>query len=320
MNKVISTEKDIQFGVIIETPYKMQLEKWDKKGFISRRRTERKGWIYVASFHTDFIASMAIVDAGYGGNAFVCIFDRKTNETWEEKISIPVAFDDNFEAGFESDWVISKNDRTWSIKNTGKGLECKYTSENCNVSFLLTVMNPGLNAMCPSKGRPFNYTYKNACLPMQFHANIGKKEYRGNDQNGFVDFTVGYPPRETHWNWASMMGKTTDNIPIGFNFIQHHNDGLENGIWFNGKIIPFGQVSFTYKKPLNENNSSIQSKELDLDISFTPEGFRYEKINYFLLNTDFIQAFGLFKGRLTIDNQVHEFTGLGVVEEHTTLW
>ncbi len=311
---------DVTFGYSIAPPLSLDLTHWDKQGLIPRRRTERKAWIYAATLNDDFFAAMAIVDAGYVGTAFAYLYDRKTGFFLEEKITKPFAFADDFAPSLQTRWLIADDHRRWEISPDSHNLVCRFTSDTWHLTLDLTSGQPGLNALCPSSGRPFNYTFKNTCMPVQASVRANQQQWEHSGASGCIDFSAGYPPRKTIWNWASFIGQTSAGQPFGLNLVAHHNDGLENALWLDGKIIPAGQAFFDYEKPMEKNHTRLTVPDLNLELLFTPEGCRRENLNAIVIVSDFVQPFGSFTGSFEYAGQKINAGGVGVVEDHRAVW
>lgn len=320
IEKIIQNEKDLVFGQSTGSPFLIHFEKWDKDGFfITRRRSERKAWIYSACITEDFIAAMAIVDAGYLATAFAYFFHFQENIFFEEKAGKPFGFSDSFKPTLWETWQLKDGKNSWLIKSKEEKLFFSFSSEKRKMDWEMEILSDGINALAPSAGRPFNYTYKNVLLPVKAQITYSGKDYTALGKNGALDFSAGYPPRNTRWNWASLNGKTQKG-PFGANFVEHHNSGLENGIWLGDEILLLKEVFFHYTPPMEKNPTLIECPEINLKIEFTPKGARKEKINLFALISDFVQPFGNFSGSFVYKGETYFVSGTGVVEDHRALW
>ena len=134
-----------------------------------------------------------------------------------------------------------------------------------------------------------------------------------------VDFTLGYPPRRTFWNWAAGNGSAGESR-IGFNLVAHFNAGLENALWIDGRIVALAQATFAYDPKLLEQPWRVSTEDGVLEALFEPEGQRAENIQAMVLGSKFVQLFGRFTGSVKVDGVRQNFTAFGVVEEHHALW
>ena len=180
----------------------------------------------------------------------------------------------------------------------------------------------GLSFICPSKDRPFNFTYKNQNIESKATVIYKNKTYEINGKFGGIDFSKGYPPRHTIWNWASISGVSSSGIPIGMNLFRGHNDKYENAAWIGEERMLLSNTDFIYdkNKPLDKQNWQLKTEDGLVDLVFKPSYARKEKINTGVLRHDFIQPFGVFEGTINHNGKIHDFTGYGPVEEHESLW
>ena len=137
---------------------------------------------------------------------------------------------------------------------------------------------------------------------------------------GALDFTLGYPPRETRWNWACLVGSTSDGRRFGLNAVAHFNQGLENAMWLDGALVPLGETRFRPGHERCRDTWQIETADGSLQIAFEPEGARTETIRLGLLASRFVQPFGRFTGRLQHRGSAVEIRGHGVVEDHFARW
>lgn len=138
-----------------------------------------------------------------------------------------------------------------------------------------------------------------------------------------VDWTTGYMRRETFWNWASLSARLPDGRTLGINFAAGVNDTgvTENALWLDGERRDLGGICFDFDRRKPEEEWRIYSDNEDVELRFTPLGSRREKINALVLASNFTQHFGRLYGKLRIDENLIEISGLlGVVEDHYAKW
>ena len=183
-----------------------------------------------------------------------------------------------------------------------------------------------MQVVTPTSEGDFTFTHKAAGLPILGSIRLGNTRYEFSPEKDFaaLDFTIGYPARNTFWNWCSFAGRSVCGASIGLNLVdpiydQQHN---ENALWIDGQMIPLGQSVFEYssKEPLNP--WTIKTKDGTVDVIFSPYGLRKQSMDYKLLSSRFQQPFGTFSGKFTLpDKRVIAFDSIpGVVEEHHARW
>ncbi len=294
------------------------LRHWDKQGgLIKIRRSQRKAWIFIGAYTKDLMVGLAIVDAGYMANAFSYFYVPSENLYKEQKVLLPYGFPNNFDAGLHDKWTL----RNFNIETFRNVLRA-----NVKGSFHMEIEmdhnDNGLSFICPTVDRPFNFTYKNLNLQTKVKVYYKGKEYGMDGKIGGVDFSKGYPPRKTFWNWAMVCGETSEGIPVGMNLFRGHNGKYENAAWIGDERILLSNTNFTYNKskPLDKQDWKLDTEDGLVKLNFTPSKARAEKINIKFLQHDFTQPFGKFEGTIKHGDKIHEVVGYGPVEDHESLW
>ncbi|MCB0508756.1 MAG: DUF2804 family protein [Chitinophagales bacterium] len=315
---LIENEKVIPFGIYDDLIRDVSTSFFDKQGFLTKkRRTERKTWIFVGVFSPELICGFAIVDAGMVATAFSYFYSFKDSIFEEDKTTVPLGFDSNFNPNLDSEWTLGN----YSIKTNSGKTHLQYLGK---YKLYIDIENneKGVSIVAPSKGeRPFNFTYKNMCVPAKVQINNGGiNTYACSGNYAAIDFTKGFPPRETIWNWLSFIGKTESNKTIAVNLVDRFNDNMENILWLNGEKMELSNAHFSMKQPYNSSVWEIKTADGILDCQLTPKGARSENINAVLMKSKFIQPFGRLEGTVLIDGIQEKFTAIGVAEDHHAVW
>lgn len=300
--------------------YSFQTVPYDGTGLFSNRRLKRKAWIFSGIISEEYIIGFAIVDAGIVGTSFCYVKERKTGIYIEEKAVIPYGFPDEYQPGLDSPWILKDGKKSWRFQTENDFLKMEYLGEEFSIQFQIKNNLDGISTIAPSQNRPFHFTYKNMNLGVSGILTIGNKDIPIKGNYGVIDFSKGYPPRETFWNWACLIGKSETGDSFGLNLVSHFNEGLENIYWLSGKPNPLDTALFHYQNPIYENYTLLQTTCGSLEIEFYPEGKRQESLNAIFLKSDFTQAFGNFRGSIQKDGIKHKISGQGLLEEHYALW
>lgn len=303
--------KAVPYGLYSGPIHSMQTEFW-----ASLRRSQRKAWLYAGAFTQRYYVGFAIADAGIVATAFAYLFDAVTNKYIEEKITVPFGFNTVFDPDLATSWKL----KNFSIDRDGNNMTCAYKGKRLKLTMQLTEDGLGCTTIAPAAGRPFHHTYKNLLLPAKVDVVADGEQIHFEGKVGGLDFSKGYPPRTTFWNWASVNAVTDAGIEFGMNLVGDFNNGIENALWINGKISQLSQATFSYIHPVEKSNWYIKTLDGTVNMHFTPLGVRGENINALIMKSIFKQPFGVFKGTIIIDGQPQSFTGYGVVEEHFAKW
>lgn len=308
----------LPFGVYNGLITNTDTSAWDKEGSLfGVRRTQRKAWIFLGVYSPEFICTIAIADAGFFANAFCYYYSFSDGVFDEASTLLPFGFSANFAASLHSDWRIGNY--TIITRPDGK-LQFSYNGK-FYLQITAELTSTGASIIAPSQGgRPFNFTYKNVCLPVEARIENKSKVYTATGNIGAIDFSKGYPPRETIWNWCSLIGKTESGKSIGLNLVKNFNDEIENICWLDGQKTVLGRSFFTLTKPFGRNPWFMGTEDRQLVLRLTPGGIRGANVNLLVMRSYFVQAFGAIEGEWQVDGHIEKFKAYGVAEDHIALW
>ena len=145
---------------------------WDGNGgLLSRRRLQRKSWLYGGVFSERWIVGCAIIDAGLLGSAFIYIFDRETRQFTEHTAIRPLVFPANFQPSPTAPWSFTSGQKSWRIQpltNTA-GWQFEFTNgkstDEIDVSFELQDNGASISALNnpPSSARAKSHRPLRTC-------------------------------------------------------------------------------------------------------------------------------------------------------------
>ncbi|MFN8286172.1 MAG: DUF2804 domain-containing protein [Chitinophagales bacterium] len=289
---------------------------WDKDGFLlTNRRTSRKAWIFFGVYSPELICGIAIADAGLVANAFCYYYSFRDNKFRQHNALVPFGFPSAFDPNLDSNWKLGD----YTITTANGKISLQYNGD-FNLKIEAENNTNGASIVAPSVNRPFNFTYKNVCLPAEVAITDGGSNYAVKGNYGAVDFTKGYPPRETYWNWLAFIGQTESGKPLGLNLVKHFNGDMENILWIDGSKIVLSKADFTMQQPLDKQPWAIATHDGILNCTLTPAGARSENVNLFLMKSIFTQAYGSIAGSITLNGSSEKFSAFGVAEDHLARW
>jgi hypothetical protein len=310
--------KPIEFGRYKNLITKPTTSFWDDDGFalMKRRRTQRKTWIFYGVYTKDLFAGIAIVDAGIVSTAFAYFYVPSENLFIEDKMTMPLGFKSSFDPAMTDEWKLGK----YSIRTTNGKMSLNYNGK-FKLEMTAHLQDNGVSIVAPSQDdRPFNFTYKDLTIPTEVNIEYQNKSFSVNGAYGAIDFTKGYPPRATEWNWSSAIGKTETGKTIAFNIVDKFNKNMENILWLDGERIILSDASFQYGPDLKKDIWKIQTKDQIINMQLQPFGARAENINAAVMKSIFTQPFGEYNGTVTVVGTTEKFTAWGVAEEHSAVW
>jgi hypothetical protein len=303
--------------------YKGLITDTDVSGWQSNffdRWLKRKSWIYAGIYNDTIAAGLAIADTGYLGKGFIYFCHLPTQTLIEESAQFPFYFSSHFMPSLSAEWKFSIGNKIWHVNRNGQDLEIRYEGIRLKADITLENFLDGISVVAPAGKRLFNFTYKLAGIKTWAHFAFDNHHMDVEGHLGVLDFTLGFPPRHTLWNWASAAGKTSEGKVIGLNMVAHFNDGLENVLFIDSMPVFLDQADFYFNHPADKNNWTIQSKDGIVEMRFMPWGARKENIHLGLLKHQFIQPFGKFEGNISLHGNRTPFTAYGVTEQHESLW
>jgi len=300
-------------GLIADT----RTDAWDfNSKWTPRRRTQRKTWIYLGFFSRDFFTGMAIVDAGYISSAFCYVYIPSEKLFIEDKLTIPLGFKSDFNGTLADSWRLGRYEMLPTRDKIVVNIRGKF-----DLSVAFKLKENGLSTIAPSEAeRPFNFTYKEMNLATEGEFIYGNRRQKFSGDSGILDYTKGYPPRHTEWNWLSLVGKTESGKSLGVNLVDKFNDGIENALWLDGQPMALGSAHFHYIRPAEKSIWRILTRDNTFEARFRPFGARSEDLSLGVLKSKFVQPYGAFDGQLKIGGVVEKFSGFGVTEDHTAVW
>lgn len=114
------------------------------------------------------------------------------------------------------------------------------------------------------------------------------------------DYSAGFMRRETYWNWACLSGQAATGQRVGLNVSCGVNEtsASENCCWIDGQRYALPGVLFDYSRSDLNAPWRVYSADGAVDLQFQPLGRHTERLNAWLLASDFRQDFGRFSGWL----------------------
>lgn len=293
-----------------------------------------KRWQYIGLYSEEFIIGLAVVHAGYLGNAFAYVYNRRTGAMWELERTAPLAQGIRFERGIEQSNIAYRTEDEHIRFNNNlslqkRGIDVRLKNEGLILDIRAEIIDdltihPPLQTLMPTPDGDCSFTHKTAGLRVVGKVRLGDTHWNLEEQPAFavVDTTIGYHARETQWNWASFAGQSQKHL-LGLNLANPTDS--ENAFWIDGTLHRVGPVEFQYSDA--ETPWTITSSQSDtglgtVNLTFTPLHCRRQNINFYVLSSQFEQPCGVFNG--TVSSSTGETYLVkdvpGVVEDHFARW
>jgi hypothetical protein len=167
-----------------------------------------------------------------------------------------------------------------------------------------------------------NSTEKRALLRVTGEARIrGVKKSLDGALGGF-DYTNGLLARHTQWRWAFAMGRARSGERVGLNLVEGFVGEGECALWVDDALFPLSEGRFTFDRDRPNDTWRVRTDDGAVDLEFTPRGIHFEKKNYGIVSSFFLQPIGVYRGKIRVpDGRVLELEEVfGVTEDQEILW
>ena len=294
-----------------------------------------KRWCYAGIFTPELIFGCAVIHLGYLCSGFVFGFNRKKKHVTEHTFIFPplgqVTFDRNPETGSCQYRSFSGRIQLLNVldlESSKLHINVKSGKKRLRADVELRAPESGFEPMhflMPMIDDQKAFTAKAAGISARGQIQINDKTYllEPSTASAVVDWTNGFYPRQTFWNWACGSGTCDSGHWIGFNFSSgvYEYGLLENTVWINGKPLNIGPVEFIYDHQNPDRPWTIKSQDNTVNLCFYPEGFRKANDNLGIIKSRFIQGVGAFKGKIKSRTATFNVDHIpGVTEEHFAVW
>ena len=287
-----------------------------------------KRWQFVGAIDENLVLGAAVVHLNYVGSGFAYVYDRRTGTITEKNLKAPLARSTRFsESPVLGISEIRSGDRFIRADNTTDGRERRLQvdfGDELRAEVQYREPGSGVSTACEQAVNGFHYTYKSAGLPASGRVVAGGKEtILSEGALALLDWTASTPPRETTWNWAAGVGSDEQGRPIGINFSKGLVSGkfTQNAVWIDGNPHMQADVRFEY------DGGNVLGKPWQLttadgvvNLVFSPDHERYEKVNFGIIASSLHQPFGTFEGTVKIGQTPMEVRLFGFCEEHYAKW
>ena len=221
-----------------------------------------------------------------------------------------------------------------SFEQTETGLHMTVRSKNfrgrrlaADIEIERTQAHETLNVVVPWNSRTFQFTSKQQCLPASGTVVWGDETYAFESDTAFacLDYGRGIWPYCTSWNWATLSGRSGDDV-FGINLGAKWTDNTgmnENGIFLNGKMhkisddVIFHYDDKDFMRPWRIETASSEAVDLTL-VPFYDKGLA---VNLIVLRSRSHQVFGHYSGTLKVGDRTVRVENIpGWAEEHVARW
>ena len=290
-----------------------------------------KQFQFIGLYSQDYILGCTIANVRYAANAFIYLFDQNKQQLQSHSLLRPLSMGCKLSSQpYSGHSYLHRGSNHFEIKALGQGKGYQLQLElNKGIKLSLEITpKPQFQPLCLCTKTGYNgwtYTQKETCLEVDGVINWeGEQINLGAEQfQAIYDWSAGYMRRQTAWNWASFSG-TSEGKSVGLNLSNGVNEtGLnENAFWVNGELNRISPVQMLFNRDDRMQPWQIRTEDGSVKLEFEPKASHGEKVNAWVLASNFHQLPGLFTGTI-IDKAgtCHQLTSVpGVVEDHYAKW
>jgi hypothetical protein len=275
----------------------------------------------------------AIADLKYAATAFVYCYEPTSRRFTEHSFKLPLGLGAHFDQTPEDGTASFRSGcnhmtMTGTANPRGRRLAVHLAS-GVAIDAVFSEDDPPMQPMyiCTRAGvSGWVYARKTAGLSVS-----GSFDWHGRSYDlgaigalGHHDWSAGYMRRHTFWNWACLAGRAADGRAIGLNVSSGVNETgfTENCFWIDGTLHKLDSIHFQYDHRDLMKPWRVTSFDGRLRLDFHPEGSHVERVNAWIVASNFNQLFGRYAGvlstaageRIPIDGM------LGYIESHYAKW
>ncbi|MBI3785458.1 MAG: DUF2804 domain-containing protein [Deltaproteobacteria bacterium] len=288
---------------------------------------------FLGAVSEQLVFGCALADVKYAGTAFVYAYDPSTRQFIKHSFQQPLArgiwFNQRPESG-ASELRVGQNfiQLRGSERPRARYLQVRL-SDGFHIDAEFSEEDPPVEPLricTPAGATGWVYARKTAGHRVAGTLTAGGRTYdlAAIGALGHHDWTAGYMRRHTFWNWGCIAGHTADGRVVGMNVSCGVNETsfTENCFWLDGKLHKLDTVRFEYDRRDLMQPWRMTSYDGRLDLTFRPEGRHREKLNAFIVASNFSQLIGRYDGWLqtAAGERVAITNLLGYAEWHYAKW
>ncbi len=336
--RLVRTDGTVRLGIFSDA-----VDEVNHRDFVWRDPFGRpRGWLarhfgfhqfqFLGGLSETLVFGCAVVDTRWLCSAFVYCWDPTTRRRVEESAKRPLgmgaSFVDTPEVGTVS-FAAGGMRVAMHADAAPRARRLEVVAGPIAIDATFSEETPAMEPMriCTRAGATgWVYARKTAGLGMRGTLRWGDAAYDlgAIGIHGHHDWSAGYMRRETFWNWGCLAGRVADGRIVGMNVSCGVNETsvTENCFWIDGRLHKVDTVAFEYDRRDLMRPWRLRSSDGRVALAFTPEGMHVERVNAFVLATNFHQLIGRFTGTLTSaeGEQVEVAHLLGFCEDHYAKW
>jgi hypothetical protein len=298
-----------------------------------RRRFAFNQFQFLGAVCEELVFGCAIADVKYAGTVFVYAYEPAARRLRQHSFHRPLAL------GIQCDTLPETGRATFRAGANSVEMQAERTprqrhlrvrlGDGLSIDATFSEEDPALQPMCictPVAGTGWVYARKTAGHRVSGTVRLPERivDLAAINARGHHDWSAGYMRRQTFWNWGCLAGQLSDGRGVGLNVSCGVNETsfTENCFWLDGELHKLDTVHFDYNRSRVLEPWHLTSFDGRLDLTFRPEAEHAERLNAWIVASNFHQVIGRYDGslataageRLRIENL------LGYAEHHYAKW
>ncbi|OEF04467.1 DUF2804 domain-containing protein [Vibrio genomosp. F10] len=318
------------FGQFDGAPLRLGVEHFryitemDKKAGKWAKYFHYKQFQFTSIVTENYVIGLAIADIRYATSAFCYLYDLKKDQlsevSWIKPLGIASTVTNSPSNGITT---LHGEPIKFDIQQQQWRVVINNNTIHADLFFTPQLNSLPLSMCTPTGYSGWTYTQKHNALAVSGQLSIGGEDIGLDSALASYDFSAGYMRRETSWRWASINTRLGP-VKLGLNLAAGVNEtgSCENAVWVDGVRHFLGPVHFEFDRSHQEKPWRIDSHDGQVNLTFTPLNKRSEKLNLWLLKSNFRQFIGHFNGTIkdSSGNAYQLVDCLGLTEDHFARW
>ena len=299
----------------------------DKPRSALARKTRFNQFQFISAMSPGWVFGLAVVDLKLVSTAFFYLYDFKTGQMLEQSLTQPLAMGTHIEPRPETGVTEFRKGKTCvRITSDGHSRGVSVSGpDDLQITLNIEADTDPLRLVCPAGYSGWVFTRKSAGLPVSGNIRWQGQNWQCDSLSRVaVDWSCGFMRRETAWNWASLAGVLAGGRAVGLNLAAGVNEtGMtENALWLEGRCIKLGQARFVFDRYDEAASWQVSTDDGRVELTFRPSGVRRERLNAWLMASNFRQYIGTFSGTVRDEegNSVPVDGLRGLMEDHFARW
>lgn len=289
-------------------------------------RTKRWTWIGIAS--DEVFLGLAIVDLTYAAGTFAFAVERATGQRLSDRSALGPGFLGSVnhltEEGAAARFTLGPR-RASVLRPPGASawtVHAELADLHLDARLESTGAPPPLSAIVESQPDALAVTQKRALLPVTGALRVAGRTFDLDRAEAGIDYSHGYPPRHTVWNWCFALGRARSGERVALNLVRGFVGEAECVAWVGDVLCPLPEARFARDPQHPLAPWRVRTDDQTVDLEFAPQAMHREDRRLGIVSSHFAQVAGHFHGTLALpDRPPLELAGVpGVVEDQDMLW